>query len=76
MKKKRELKPDTLAELDKKIQELASQDFEAFCKLLNIDKTKAFVCFEIKNKKSLQQIGIKLGVGKGAVYAIAKNCEK
>jgi len=75
--KKRELKINEQAvqELDKRIQEMALLDFEAFCKMFNIDKSRAFVCFEIKKKKSLKQIGLRLGIGKSAVYAIAKDCE-
>lgn len=74
--KKRELQlsADALNELDRKIQELALIDFDLFCKTLGVDKTRAFVCFEIKKKKSLKQIAIRLGVGKTAVYAIAKKC--
>lgn len=69
------LNTDAMAELDKQIQELALLDFEAFCKMTGVDKTKAYVCFEIKKKKSLSQIGLKLKIGKTAVYAIAKQCE-
>lgn len=78
MSKSRKLKLDEAAakELDKKIQEIAIADFELFCKMFNIDKAKAYVCFEIKKKKSLQQIGIRLGIGRQGVWAIAKNCEK
>jgi len=76
--KKRELKipADALIQLDIQLQELALLDFELFCKTFNIDKTKAFVCFELKKKKSLKQIGIKLNIGKTAVFAIAKDCPK
>ncbi len=74
-KKKRELSNnEAIEQLDKRLQEMALIDFELFCKLLDVDKTKAFVCFEIQKKKSLKQIAIKLGVGKTAVYAIAKKC--
>lgn len=76
--KKRELKipADALIQLDIQLQELALLDFELFCKTFNIDKAKAFVCFELKKKKSLKQIGIKLNIGKTAVFAIAKDCPK
>lgn len=73
--KKRTLDEKALKELDAKIQEMALLDFELFCKTFNIDKTRAFVCFELKKKKSLKQIGLKLGVGKTAVYAVAKDCK-
>ena len=77
-RKKRELKagPELLNQLDHQLQELALMDFDLFCKTFNIDKTKAFVCFELKKKKSLKQIGIKLNIGKTAVFAIAKDCPK
>ena len=76
--KKRELKasPEVLQQIDQKLQELALMDFELFCKTFNVDKTKAYVCFELKKKKSLKQIGIKLNIGKTAVFAIAKDCPK
>ena len=76
--KKRELKasPEIIQQIDKQLQELALMDFELFCKTFNVDKTKAYVCFELKKKKSLQQIGIKLNIGKTAVFAIAKDCPK
>ena len=76
--KKRELKasPEVLQQIDQKLQELALMDFELFCKTFNVDKTKAYVCFELKKKKSLKQIGIKLNMGKTAVFAIAKDCPK
>ena len=76
--KKRELKasPEVLHQIDKQLQELALMDFELFCKTFNVDKTKAYVCFELKKKKSLKQIGIKLNIGKTAVFAIAKDCPK
>lgn len=73
--RKRNLDEKALKELDAKIQEMALLDFEAFCKMFNIDKTRAFVCFEISKKKSLKQIGLKLGIGKTAVYAVAKDCK-
>lgn len=63
------------AELDKQIQEMALLEFEKFCEMFNVDKCTAYVCFEIKKKKSLKQIGMKLGVGKNAVFAIAKKCK-
>jgi hypothetical protein len=74
--KKRELKlsADALNALDKQIQELVLLDFDVFCKTLGIDKTKAFVCFEIKKKKSATQIGMKLNISKQRVYIIAKGC--
>jgi hypothetical protein len=77
-RKKRELRisPENLNQLDHQLQELALMDFELFCKTFGIDKTKAFVCFEIQKKKSLTQIGMKLNIGKTAVFAIAKNCPK
>lgn len=77
-KKKRELKlqTDALNQLDHQLQEMALMDFDLFCKTFGVDKTKAFVCFELKKKKSLTQIGIKLNIGKTAVFAIAKQCPK
>lgn len=77
-RRKRELRlsEDALNNLDKQIQEMCLLDFELFCKTVGIDKTRAFVCFEIKKKKSLKQIGIKLGIGKTSVFAIAKDCDK
>lgn len=74
-KRELNLNADATAELESKIQELALLDFEAFCKMFSIDKTKAYVCFEIKKKKSLQQIGLKLGVGRNAVWAVAQTCD-
>lgn len=78
MARKRILKinDNAVAELDKKIQEMFLLDFELACKTFNIDKTKAYVCFELKKKKSLKQIGIKLGVGKTAVWAVAQTCDQ
>jgi hypothetical protein len=65
-----------IQELDKKLQELAVTDFEVFCKLFGINKTQAFVCFEVHKKKSFGQIAIKLKLSRTAVYVYAKKCPK
>lgn len=73
-KRKVELSGIDMNELDRKIQELALLDFEAFCKMAGVNKVQAFVCFEIAKGKSLQQVGIKLKIGKSTIHLISKKC--
>lgn len=63
-----------LTDLDKKLHEFALADFDLFCRLTGVNKTQAFVCFEIRKGLTYGQLAIKLDVGKSTVYAIAQKC--
>lgn len=74
MAKKIDISPDLLKELDKKLQEMALVNFEVFCKMAGVDRTQAFVCFEIARGKSMRAIAMKIKIGKSTVHLIKNNC--
>lgn len=73
-KKEQEVPEVDMQELDKKLHEFALADFELFCRLTGVNKTQAYVCFELRRGLSYGQLGIKLRLGKSTVYAIAQKC--
>ena len=74
MSKILKLDQEKLNELDRKLHEMAVNNFALFCELAGINKTQAYVCFEFSKGKSYGQIGIQLKINKSTIYAIAKKC--
>lgn len=63
-----------MADFEQQIHELVLMDFEKFCQMAGVNKKQLRVCLEFKKGKSYGEIGIKLRIPKGTVYAIAQKC--
>lgn len=68
------LSKNKIQEMDKKLIELAANDFEQFCIISGVDKTQAYVCMERGKGKSNGVIAQSLKISRQAVSNRAKRC--
>ena len=61
-------------DFERKLMEIAINDFEEFCRLGGANIERAFICIELGKGKSLQQIATKLGIHKSKVARRKTKC--
>lgn len=69
------LTPEKEQQLDKKLKELATQNYHLFCKITGVDKIQALVCLENQAGKTHGQIATVLGISRQAVFSRCKKCQ-
>jgi hypothetical protein len=68
------LSDHTLEKLDKRLLDIALNNFELFCLIAGVDKERAFICLEKRGGKSVRQIQIATGIPRSTIGSICKKC--